>query len=101
MTIDFIKNIFILSLLLVSTNSGTISEFEKNYKFEITLANDHYNRLEAEFINQSKKYGTDYKFISAIVFPELIRYSMFRDFLKQLFWNIFMCKKEAKPQTSR
>ena len=96
MILNFIKYISFLSVFLSSSNLGTIQEFEENYRFEIENANDHYSRIEQEFITQSKNYGTDYKFISAIVFPELIRYSMYRDFFETTVLEFFYVQKGSE-----
>ena len=98
MIINSIINIFLtLTLFGFLTNvDGDIEQFASDYKFEISNAEDYYKSLEPEFILQSKKYGTDHKFISALVFPELIRYSVYRDFFETTVLEYFYVQNGSK-----
>jgi len=76
--------------------AGSISEFKQKYHFEIITAKDLFHKIEKEFIKQSSLYGTDYRFLSAIVFPELIRYSVYRDFFETEALEIFYIREGSK-----
>ena len=94
--LSFIKYIIVLSIFLNTGNTSSISKFEKDYKFEIKNAEYHYKKIKPELTKQSKKYKTDSNIISAIIFPELIRYSMFRDFFETTVLEFFYVEQGSK-----
>ncbi len=59
-----------------------LAEFNTRYKDEIKNASFHYNEVRSDICSQSARFKTDSLIISAIVFPELIRYSIYRDFME-------------------
>ena len=94
---NFIKYIILLPLIFGFTNdNNSVFKFEKNYKFEIENAEYHYKKIEDELVKQAKKYSTDSNIISAIIYPELIRYSMFRDFFETTVLEYFYVEQGSK-----
>lgn len=95
-----VKNLLVsvLFFFLVSfcTSDFNISDFVEKYKFEINTAKILFQKVEPEIKIQSKIYNTDNNFISAIVFPELIRYSIYRDFFETKMLEFFYIKDGAK-----
>ena len=56
--------------------------FEKEFEFDINNAIEYYKGMEDNFERSSQIYKTDKEFVSAIVFPELVRYSIYKDFFE-------------------
>lgn len=75
-------NIIALLFAFNTNTSGDLKVFRENYHNEIRYAYFHYAKIKDQIISQSKKYHTDTSVVSAIVFPELIRYSIYKDFLE-------------------
>jgi len=57
-------------------------DFESEYRFEIINAEEHYRSIRSDINRQSLAYNTDSLMISAILSPELVRYSIYRDFFE-------------------
>ena len=83
-------------MLSFTCYEGDIVSFVKKYEFEIANAENIYKNLDPEFKIQSKKYGNDKVFISAIIFPELIRYSIYRDFFETTILEYYYVKNGSK-----
>jgi hypothetical protein len=81
----FRKLTYILLIILCtgfSNNSDSIAPFLNEYKYSIVEAHGCYADIKPAIAEQSELFGTDKTIIGAIVFPELVRYSKFRDFLE-------------------
>ena len=69
-----------------------ISEFEHDYQLEIGKAIETQSRIKYTFNEKVKLLGGDYEICSSIIFPELIRYSNFKEtienyLLSKLYMN--------------
>lgn len=76
--------LYIFSFLLAFNGllRDDLTEFNRQYKDEIKYAVLHYNDVRSDLCRESKRFKTDSLIIGAIVFPELIRYSIYRDFME-------------------
>lgn len=54
--------------------------FRDEFKQEIAKADNYYEMIKPELKQSSQKYETDHLLMSAIIYPELLRYSLFEDF---------------------
>jgi hypothetical protein len=83
--------VYILSFLwLVNvSSSGDLKEFSREYRNEIENAAFHYKDIRTELCKQSARFRTDSLIIGAVVFPEMIRYSIYRDFMETNTMELF------------
>jgi hypothetical protein len=79
-----IQKVFILSLfvLMGHPDNSEMERFEKGYKFDIENAVDYYSEIKGKLSYYSKKFKTNDTVLSCIVFPELVRYSKYKDFFE-------------------
>lgn len=75
-------NSIIITISLILFQTSDIEKFEKEYKFDIEKAFEYYSEFKADLNTASTLYSTDVKIIGSVVFPELVRYSKYRDFLE-------------------
>jgi hypothetical protein len=69
---------FISCAFLLSTPPS----FEVEYEYELQLAESFIAKNELAFVNHMGEDKAQRLFLTAIVFPELVRYSLFRDFFE-------------------
>ena len=69
-------------------DNSEMERFEKDYKFDIENAVDYYSEIKNRLKSSSSKYKTNDTILSCIVFPEMVRYSKYRDFLETKFLEI-------------
>jgi len=76
--------------------SGNNKGFEVEFKYEISAAKEQYKLIEKQINSTAKKHKTDSLIISAIVFPELMRYSIFSDFFETKILEYYYIEKGAE-----
>ena len=75
------KNIGTLNKPLISIIAGSTSDkevYEKDYKWAVKFLKKHKRTI----IKKSSDYKTDTATIVSVVFPEIIRYSIFKDYFE-------------------
>lgn len=73
--------VLFVAALFISAPQGTgkyYDVFREDYKTAVEFNVAH----SKEIIDTCRKHKTNYNYVKAIIFPELIRYSSFRDFLE-------------------
>lgn len=73
---------FIIFIFFYNHSNYDIPDFVSKYKYEIKETKEYYSEMKSQLKEVSLEYHTDYEIISSVVFPELIRYSKYRDFLE-------------------
>ena len=77
------RHLVLIVIFVFSTahvNADTL--FYQEYKYELIKAKKSFEELEGTFIEVCKKYDSDKNLLAAVIFPELVRYSSFRDLLE-------------------
>ncbi|HBS87174.1 MAG: hypothetical protein A2W91_03065 [Bacteroidetes bacterium GWF2_38_335] len=71
-------------VFILLTFSGWAEEkpFYEEFKYELNKAKNYYDGLSDSLKKKCDYYKSDFKILSAVIFPELIRYSSFRDFFE-------------------
>lgn len=71
------KTLLFLYLGLLFLNE---KPFQEKFKYDIEKADNYFSDIKQSLKSSSVKYNNDYKMMSAVIYPELIRYSIFEDF---------------------
>jgi hypothetical protein len=80
-------SVTVISLLL---NIFLLSEkFSEEYEYEISNAKIIYSDIQLQFESRVNYWKDDFPFCAAIVFPEIIRYSILRDKMETVLLNTF------------
>ncbi len=93
---QYLKKILSLIVFISLVSADSPHSFEKEYNHEIKNAKLQFQKIEAEFVNQANKYGTDKSFVSAIIFPEIVRYSIYKDFFETKVLEYYYVRDGAK-----
>jgi len=86
-----IYKVFAIFLFIVNTHVFG-QDFEKIFNPDFQTAIDIINDIKPKMENQIKNLGGDYKVCAAIVFPEIIRYSLLKDQMETAALKVFYTK---------